>query len=71
MIRIAFELDDASVAILGDDAAAGWTLTAYGRVERGNARNDVLGRRDRGEITLGSGTAAASGGRLLRTPRRS
>src|SRR5262249_52710886 len=58
MIGVALELDDAALAVLGEDAAAGWALAAYRREVRGDTGDDVLGRRNVG-IQLFRGRSAS------------
>ena len=62
VIRVSLELDDAAVAVLGDDAAAGRALAAHGCRVGGNARDDVVGRDDVRDELLGR-LSAAPGGR--------
>ena len=60
MIGIALELDDAAVAVFGDDAAARRAFAAHGGELRGDAGDDVLRRDDIGDELLGRLSAAAA-----------
>src|SRR4030095_5589023 len=63
MIGVALELDDAALAVPGEDAAAGGALAAHRREVRGDTGDEVLGRRNEGIQLFRRRSTSRGGGR--------